>query len=194
MRCRVALAPFLRCSMLEMWKVTGQPMPADTNRHTSGAKMFGRINPKTRYAVILVLLSWCAAMLLPIAAAHALDAWQLQQLQARRQQQLGWQQQQKSLAQQQKEKNAQANWYYNQRVLQRQQQEYARLQAQQQQLQLQQQQQFQYQQQQQANLRLQCRSQCGMSFSTCQVSAMGVNDPFGDMNCRSNRNMCEARC
>jgi hypothetical protein len=72
-----------------------------------------------------------------------------QQLQAQRQQQQAWQQQQRrnSLG---KERNAQANWYYQQRVLERQRQEYARLQAQQQQLQFQQQQQYQLQQQQQA--------------------------------------------
>ena len=38
--------------------------------------MFDRLKPMTRYAAVLVLLNWCAAMLLPIAGARALDAWQ----------------------------------------------------------------------------------------------------------------------
>jgi flagellar biosynthesis component FlhA len=180
--------------MLEMWNTTGQlKLTWQYRRQPTGAKMFDRLKPMTRYAAVPVLLSWTIAMLLPVATAYALDQWQIQQLQAQRQQQLGWQQQQKTLAQQQKERNAQANWYYYQRLYERQQQEHARLQAQQ--LQAQQQQQFQFQlQQQQANLRQQCRSQCGMSFSTCQVSTLGLRDDAGAINCLTNRNMCEARC
>jgi hypothetical protein len=184
--------------MLEMWNTTGQlTVTWQYRRHPTGAKMFDRLKPMTRYAAVLVLLSWTIAMLLPFATAYALDQWQIQQLQAQRQQQLGWQQQQKTLAQQQKERNTQAQWYYHQRVLERQQQEYARLQAQQrqaQQLQAQQQYQFQLQQQQQANMRQQCQTQCSMSFSTCQVTMLGMNDDIGAMNCQTNKNMCNARC